>query len=93
MRAIRFLRAVCILLIGAIAATLWWGCLFLEHARQDAIRAVGEFNAETERMATVYDRPIPGGNSQRTWTEDELLEVDWKHFHGMRGVLYGAQRD
>ena len=77
MRPIRFLRAACLLLTGALAATLWWGYLFLEHARQDAIMAVDEFNAETERMMTVYDRPIPDGNSQRVWTEDELLEVDW----------------
>lgn len=59
MRASRFLRAACLLLIGALAATLWWGHLFLEHARQDAIRAVDEFNAETEQMMTVYDSPIP----------------------------------
>lgn len=49
MRPSRLLRAACILLTGALAATLWWGYLFLEHAREDAIRAVDEFNAETER--------------------------------------------
>lgn len=89
----RLLREACILLTGALAATLWWGYLFLEHARDDAIRVVDEFNAETQRMMTVYDRPIPGGNSQRTWTEDELREVDCKYFYGIRGGLYGAQRD
>ena len=62
MRPSRFLRAVCLILIGALAATLWWGYLFLEHARDDAIRAVDEFNAETEQMMTVYDRPLPDGS-------------------------------
>ena len=37
--------------------------------------------------------PDSGGNSQRVWTEDELREVDWKYFYGIRGGLYGAQRD
>lgn len=55
MRPSRFLRAACILLTGVLAATLWWGHIFLEHAREDAIRDVVEFNAETERMMTVYD--------------------------------------
>ena len=50
----RFLRAACILLTGALAATLWWGHLFLEHAQEDAIRAVDEFNADTERFVNVF---------------------------------------
>lgn len=121
MRPSRFLRAACIFLTGALAATLWWGHLFLEHARDDAIRSVDEFNAETERMYPVYDRQIQEGNvmqlwlqddpqrahvpyaggtvgdsgcnSQRVWTEDELREVDWKYFYGIRGGLYGTQRN
>lgn len=67
----RLLRAACILLTGALAATLWWGHLFLEHAREDAIRVVGEFNAETERMTTVYDRPVPGGDAMQLWLQDD----------------------
>lgn len=59
MRPSRFLRAACMLLTGALAATLWWGYLFFEHAREDATRAVGESNAETERIMAVYDRPMP----------------------------------
>lgn len=76
MRPSRFLRAACILLTGALAATLWWGYLFLEHAREDAIRAVDEFNAETERMMTVYDRPIPEGNVMQLWLQDD---PQWAH--------------
>lgn len=76
MRPSRLLRAACILLTGAIAATLWWGYLFLEHAREDAIRAVDEFNAETERMMTVYDRPIPEGNVMQLWLQDD---PQWAH--------------
>lgn len=71
MRPSKFLRAACILLTGVLAATLWWGHLFLEHAREDAIRDVGEFNAETERMMTVYDRPIPEGNVMQLWLQDD----------------------
>lgn len=37
--------------------------------------------------------PDSGGNSQRVWTEGELREVDWKYFYGIRGGLYGAQRN
>lgn len=59
------------LLTGVLAATLWWGHIFLEHAREDAIRDVGEFNAETERMATVYDRPVPGGDVMQLWLQDD----------------------
>lgn len=70
MRTSRFLRAACIFLTGALAATLWWGYLFLGHAREDAIRAVDEFNAETERMAAVCDRPIPGGGAMRPRLQD-----------------------
>lgn len=76
MRPSRFLRAACILLTGALAATLWWGHLFLEHAREDAIEAVEEFNAETERMYPVYDRPIPEGNVMQTWLQDD---PQWAH--------------
>lgn len=59
------------LLTGALAATLWWGHLFSEHAREDAMRAVDEFNAETERMTTVYDRPMPEGNAMRLRLQDD----------------------
>lgn len=71
MRPSRFLRAACILLTGALAATLWWGHLFLEHARQDAIKAVDEFNKQTDRMATVYDRPTAGSGVMQLWLQDD----------------------
>lgn len=76
MKASRFIRAACILLIGALAATMWRGYLFLEHAREDAIRTVDEFNAETERAMTVQDRPIPEGNVMQLWLQDD---PQWAH--------------
>lgn len=76
MRPSRPLRAACIPLTGALAATLWRGHLFLEHAREDAIGAADELDAETERTMTVCDRPIPEGNVMRPWLQDD---PQWAH--------------
>lgn len=76
MRLCRALRTACVLAAGALVATLWWGHLFIEHAREDAIEAVEEFNAETERMYPVYDRPIHEGGVMQTWLQDD---PQWAH--------------
>ena len=53
LKTLRTLKATALILIGALAASLWWGYLLIEHSWQDARMETERVNRE---LSIVIDR-------------------------------------
>lgn len=70
------LKAVALVLSGALASMLFCGWLIVGHIESDAgalaeAREEGYAAAEEDRLAIVVDRPIAEGNSMPLWLQTD----------------------
>lgn len=74
------------LLAGALAATMLWGGILLEHSEGDA-DALAEAREQgyEEAMRPVLDRPIPEGNHMPLWLQDDPQWADFPYAGGTIG--------
>lgn len=83
MRASRF---VVPLLAAALAATVAWGGVMIEHSAGDAAAlAEAREQGAAEAMRPVLDRPTPEGNSMPLWLQDDPQWADVPYAGGTVG--------
>ena len=74
------LKAVALVLSGALASMLYCGWLIVGHIESDAgalaeAREEGYAAAEEDRLAIVVDRPIAEGNSMPLWLQTDPMRA------------------
>ena len=88
------LKAVALVLSGALASMLYCGWLIVGHIESDAgalaeAREEGYAAAEEDRLAIVVDRPIAEGNSMPVWLQ---TDPQWDYIPYAGGTIgeYGC---